>query len=34
MEEKCKSKFPKMSFKVMDVLGMKEIQNGTFNTVR
>ena len=33
MEEKCKAKYPKMSFKVMDVLDMKEIQTGTFNTV-
>ena len=33
MEEKCKGKFPKMSFKVMDVLDMKEIQTGSFNTV-
>jgi ubiquinone/menaquinone biosynthesis C-methylase UbiE len=33
MEEKCKPKFPKMSFKVMDALNMKEIQTGSFNTV-
>ena len=33
MEEKCKGKYPKMSFKVMDVLDMKEIQTGSFNTV-
>ena len=33
MEEKCKAKYPKMSFKVMDVLDMKEIQTGSFNTV-
>ena len=33
MEEKCKPKFPKMSFKVMDALDMKEIQTGSFNTV-
>ena len=33
MEEKCKAKFPKMSFKVMDVLDMKEFQTGSFNTV-
>ena len=33
MEEKCKAKFPKMSFKVMDALDMKEIQTGSFNNV-
>ena len=33
MEEKCKPKFPKMSFKVMDALDMKEIQSSSFNTV-
>ena len=33
MEEKCKVKYPKMSFKVMDALDMKEIQTGSFNTV-
>ena len=33
MEEKCKSKFPKMSFKVMDALNMKEFQTGSFNTI-
>ena len=33
MEEKCKPKFPKMSFKVMNALNMKEIQTGSFNTV-
>ena len=33
MEEKCKAKYPKMSFKVMDVLDMKDFQTGTFNTV-
>ena len=33
MEEKCKPKFPKMSFLVMDALDMKDFQTGTFNTV-
>ena len=33
MEEKCKAKFPKMTFKVMDALDMKEIQTGYYNTV-
>ena len=33
MVERCKTKFPKMEFKVMDVLDMKEFPNGTFNTV-
>ena len=33
MEEKSKSKFPKMSFLVMDALDMKDFQTGTFNTV-
>ena len=33
MEEKCKAKFPKMSFKVMDALNMKEIRTGSFNIV-
>ena len=33
MEEKCKAKFPKMSFKVMDVLDMKEFQDEEFNVV-
>ena len=33
MEEKCKAKFPKMSFKVMDALNMKEFQTGSFNTI-
>ena len=33
MEEKCKAKFPKMAFKVMDALDMKEIQTASFNTV-
>ena len=33
MEEKCKAKYPKMSFKVMDALDMKEFQTGYFNTV-
>lgn len=33
MEEKCKAKFPKMTFKVMDALDMKEIPTGCYNTV-
>ena len=33
MEEKYKAKFPKMTFKVMDALDMKEIQTGYYNTV-
>ena len=33
MEQTYKEKFPKMKFKVVDVLDMKEFQNGTFNTV-
>ena len=33
MEQTYKEKFPKMQFKVVDVLDMKEFQNGTFNTV-
>lgn len=31
LEEKNKTKYPKMSFKVMDVLDMQEIQTGSFN---
>jgi len=31
IEEKNKAKYPKMSFKVMDVLDMQEIQTGSFN---
>ena len=31
IEEKNKAKYPKMSFKVMDVLNMQEIQTGSFN---
>jgi len=33
MEERYKNKYPKMSFQVMDVLDMKEIQTGSFNTI-
>ena len=33
MEQTYKEKFPKMKFKVVDVLDMKEFQTGTFNTV-
>ena len=33
IEEKNKSKYPKMIFKIMDVLDMKEIQTGSFNIV-
>ena len=33
MEQTYKEKFPKMKFQVMDVLDMKEIPNGTYNTV-
>ena len=33
MEQTYKEKFPKMQFKVADVLDMKDFQNGTFNTV-
>jgi len=33
MEEKNKAKFPKMVFKVMDALDMKEFQTGSFNIV-
>ena len=31
IEEKNKSKYPKMTFKIMDVLDMQEIQTGSFN---
>ena len=31
IEEKNKAKYPKMSFKIMDVLDMQEIQTGSFN---
>lgn len=31
IEEKNKAKYPKMSFKVMNVLDMQEIQTGSFN---
>ena len=33
IEEKYKTKYPKMVFKVMDVLNMQEIQTGSFNIV-
>ena len=33
MEEKCKTKFPKLVFKVMDVLEMKDFSTGEFNTI-
>ena len=33
MEETYKEKFPKMNFQVMDVLDMKEIPSGLYNTV-
>ncbi len=33
MEEKNKVKYPKMSYKVMDALDMKEIQPGSFNVI-
>jgi ubiquinone/menaquinone biosynthesis C-methylase UbiE len=33
MEERCKVKCPKMVFKVMDVLDMKDFQTGEFNVV-
>ena len=33
MEEKCKEKYPKMNFKVMDALNMKEFSTGSFNSV-
>ena len=33
MEDKCKTKFPKLVFKVMDVLEMKDFQSGEFNTI-
>ena len=33
MEEKYQQKYPKMTFKVMDALNMKEFQTGTFNAV-
>ena len=33
MEEKHKAKFPKMAFKVMNALDMKEFLTGTFNIV-
>ena len=33
IEEKNKSKYPKMTFKIMDVLDMQEIQTGSFNIV-
>ena len=32
-EEKYQQKYPKMTFKVMDALNMKEFQTGTFNAV-
>ena len=33
IEEKNKSKYPKMTFKIMDVLDMQEIQTGSYNIV-
>jgi ubiquinone/menaquinone biosynthesis C-methylase UbiE len=33
MEQTYKEKFPKMQFKVADVLDMKDFQSGTFNTI-
>ena len=33
MKERCGEKYPKMEWKVMDVLDMSEIESGTFNTV-
>ena len=33
MEEKNKVKYPKMSYKVMDALDMKEFQTGSFNVI-
>lgn len=33
MNERCKSKCPKMTFKVMDVLDLKEFAPGEFNAV-
>ena len=33
MEQTYKEKFPKMQFKVVDVLDMKDVQNGSFNTI-
>jgi ubiquinone/menaquinone biosynthesis C-methylase UbiE len=33
MEERCKSKYPKMIFKIMDVCEMKNFENSSFNTV-
>ena len=33
MEQTYKEKFPKMQFKVVDVLDMKDFQNGSFNTI-
>ncbi|MCQ2820895.1 MAG: class I SAM-dependent methyltransferase [archaeon] len=33
MEDRLKSKCPDMKFKVMDVLEMKEFENGKFNTI-
>lgn len=33
MEDRLKPKFPKMDFKIMDVLDMKEFSDGLFDTV-
>ena len=33
IEEKNKSKYPKMTFKILDVLDMQEIQTGSYNVV-
>ena len=33
MEQTYKEKFPKMQFKVADVLDMKDFQSGSFNTI-
>ena len=33
MEDRCRSKYPKLIFKMMDVTDMKDFETGTFNTV-
>ena len=33
MEEKCKTKYPKLVFKVMDVLDMKDFSTGEYTTI-